>query len=98
MNTLTPVFVASLEASSNGLNMGLNATVNAQSTIWPEKTTEYHIQLVKWTARNLVTKTYLCKRINTWTLEMWLCRDAKVNRQTKVKEYMDITINLGSKV
>lgn len=38
-NTLIPVFVASREASNNGLNMGLNATVNAQSTICPEKLT-----------------------------------------------------------
>jgi len=34
-NTLIPVFVASRVASSNGLYMGLNATVNAQSTIRP---------------------------------------------------------------
>eukprot|EP01018_Ginkgo_biloba_P039003 Gb_20448 [translate_table: standard] len=33
--SLIPVFVASLEASSSGSNMGLNATVKAQSTICP---------------------------------------------------------------
>jgi hypothetical protein len=32
---LMPVFVASLVAWSNGSNMGLNATVNAQSTMYP---------------------------------------------------------------
>ena len=34
-STLTPVLVASREASSNGSNIGLNATVKAQSTINP---------------------------------------------------------------
>lgn len=33
--TLIPVLVASREAASNGSNIGLNATVNAQSTICP---------------------------------------------------------------
>ena len=37
--TLIPVLVASFEALSNGPNMGLNATVNAQSTIRPEAET-----------------------------------------------------------
>lgn len=34
--TLIPVFVASRDASTNGSNIGLNATVNAQSTMCPE--------------------------------------------------------------
>ena len=36
--TLIPVLVASREASSSGSNIGLNATVNAQSIICPVKT------------------------------------------------------------
>jgi len=36
-HTLIPVLVASREASSSGSNIGLNATVKAQSTMYPAK-------------------------------------------------------------
>ncbi len=33
--SLIPVLVASFTANNRGSNLGLNATVNAQSIIWP---------------------------------------------------------------
>ena len=56
IHTLIPVFVASREASSNGLNIGLNATVNAQSTIRPERPNSKNNALKSSTTTDLKIK------------------------------------------
>lgn len=41
-----PVFVASRDASSSGSNIGLKATVNAQSTIRPARNNRLEVHLI----------------------------------------------------